>query len=180
MASSEQIEQDVSYLINSRIRGWMNGLERRELARMSADPHLRDAARILDERDQRAEGTVRPLGVVESGEKRTTGAESQHHRSAPADEFKTGGAGESSLSSSTDTNSGSTAGQSPSVDGSSAAIAGPSLVGSGEGASIISNSGAAASFYPAATVPQPRTPASVFQKQFDRLTTTVAAALNPD
>lgn len=50
----EQMCDDAIRFINANIRGWHTGAERREIARASANPALREAARILDERDAAA------------------------------------------------------------------------------------------------------------------------------
>lgn len=56
----DMIRQSASRLINSRIHGSLNGVQRRDLARRHSDPALREAARILDELDPIA----RPLSVA--------------------------------------------------------------------------------------------------------------------
>jgi hypothetical protein len=58
----EQMRHDASTLIHRRFGGSLNGLERRELARASSDPALREAARVLDAHDAMNE---RPSWIAE-------------------------------------------------------------------------------------------------------------------
>jgi len=140
MATPEEQQKDAIRFIVSQVRASTNK-EARDVARASANPALREAARILDERDA---GEQRPQGVQEAERLREAA-----DIGGQATEEPSGAA---------------CASPPPSV---------PALVGSGE-------NGTHGMPSQVTTDPHPRTPASVFQKQFDRLTTTVAAALNPD